>query len=70
MIIVQKRIDGDGARVRAARFLRVLAVYRSSFGKPGDVLVVDPATNSFFQNLREGGARAPSVPQPASETAP
>ena len=45
-----------------AGFLRTLAVYRKSFGGAGDVLVIDPASNSFLQQLRAGSAKLPSLP--------
>ncbi len=47
---------------RFASFFRSLAVYRKSFDKKNDVLVIDPADNPFFPHLREGGGALPSVP--------
>jgi membrane protease subunit HflC len=35
-----------------AEFYRSLDAYRASIGKPGDVLVIDPAASDFFRNLR------------------
>ena len=47
---------------RFASFFRSLAVYRKSFNKKSDFLVIDPADNPFFPHLREGGGGPPNVP--------
>ncbi|MDR2156113.1 MAG: protease modulator HflC [Burkholderiaceae bacterium] len=53
--------DAEATRVYAeafnkdpqfAEFHRSLDAYRASIGKPGDVLVIDPAASDFFRNLR------------------
>jgi len=51
VIIVQKRIDGDGVRVRAARFLRVLLgimrLLRAVLFAPGFAAEGDPIRVAF-----------------------
>ena len=53
--------DGEATRIYAdsfgkdpqfAEFYRSLDAYRASIGKPGDVLVIDPASSDFFRNMR------------------
>ena len=53
--------DGEAAKVYAeafgrdpqfAQFYRSLDAYKSSVGKKGDVLVIDPAATEFFGNMR------------------
>lgn len=53
------RIYGDafGKDPQFAEFYRSLDAYKASIGKPGDVLVVDPASSDFFKNLRSAPAR-------------
>jgi modulator of FtsH protease HflC len=41
-----------------AQFYRSLDAYRGSLNRKGDVLVIDPATNEFFKNFRNGGGNA------------
>jgi membrane protease subunit HflC len=57
--------DAEAARIYAqafgkdpqfAEFYRSLAAYRDSIGKPGDVLVIDPAASDFFRILRDPAA--------------
>jgi len=59
--------DAEAARIYAeafgkdpqfAEFYRSLDAYRASVGKPGDVLVIDPAATDFFHNLRNPSAPA------------
>ena len=52
-----------------AGYLRALAVYRKSFGHAGDVLVIDPASNSYLQHMREGNASPPAIPASAAALA-
>ena len=53
------RIYGDafGKDPQFAEFYRSLDAYNASIGKPGDVLVVDPASSDFFKNLRSAPTR-------------
>lgn len=53
------RIYGDafGKDPQFAEFYRSLDAYKASIGKPGDVLVVDPASSDFFKNLRSAPTR-------------
>ncbi len=53
-----------------ANHLRALAVYRKSFGHAGDVLVIDAASNSYLQHMREGSGKPPAIPASASTSAP
>ena len=48
------RIYGEafGKDPQFAEFYRSLDAYRASIGKPGDVLVIDPASSDFFRNMR------------------
>ncbi|MDO4725318.1 MAG: protease modulator HflC [Comamonadaceae bacterium] len=39
-----------------AQFYRSLQAYRSSLGKPGDVMVLDPNESEFFKAMRSPGA--------------
>ena len=68
-----QKVRGDGdaqaARIYAqafgkdpqfAEFYRSLGAYRDSLGKPGDVLVIDPAASDFFRILRDPAAPAPA----------
>jgi membrane protease subunit HflC len=61
--------DAEAARIYAeafnqdpqfAEFYRSLDAYRASIGKPGDVMVIDPAASDFFRNLRTPPAAAPA----------
>lgn len=69
----QIRGEGDAEAIRIyapdhaqnpqlASFLRLLTVYRRSFGGAGDVLVIDPASNQLMQNLREEQGKLPDAP--------
>jgi membrane protease subunit HflC len=57
--------DAEAARIYAeafgkdpqfAEFYRSLDAYRASIGKPGDVMVIDPAASDFFRILRDPSA--------------
>lgn len=59
--IVRGQGDGEANQVYAqafgrdpkfAEFYRSLEAYKTSIGKQGDVLVLDPASSDFFRNLR------------------
>ncbi|QNP48134.1 protease modulator HflC [Diaphorobacter aerolatus] len=59
--------DAEAARVYAeafgrdpsfAQFYRNLDAYKSSFGKKGDVMVVDPSSSEFFKNFTAPAASA------------
>lgn len=39
-----------------ARFYRSLDAYKSSFGKKGDLIVVDPSNSDFFRIFQSGGS--------------
>jgi len=61
--------DAEAARIYSqafgkdpqfAEFYRSLDAYRASIGKPGDVLVIDPAASDFFRILRDPSAPAPA----------
>ena len=54
------RIYGEafGRDPQFAEFYRSLDAYKSSIGKKGDVLVLDPSTNGFFSTMRGGGGTA------------
>ncbi|HEY8050718.1 MAG TPA: protease modulator HflC [Ramlibacter sp.] len=62
--------DGQAAAIYAeafgrdpafARFYRSLQAYIASFGKRGDVMVIDPSTSEFFKAFRGGEAAAPAT---------
>ncbi|MDO5288105.1 MAG: protease modulator HflC [Pseudomonadota bacterium] len=48
------RIYGQafGQDPKFAEFYRSLDAYKASVGKPGDMLVIDPASSEFFKNMR------------------
>jgi membrane protease subunit HflC len=48
--------EAFGKDPQFAEFYRSLDAYRASIGKPGDVLVIDPATTDFFRNMRSPAA--------------
>ena len=59
--------DAEAARVYAeafgrdpsfAQFYRSLDAYKASFGKKGDVMVVDPSSSEFFKNFSAPAASA------------
>ncbi len=59
--------DGEAAGIYAeafgqdpkfAKFYRSLEAYKASFGKKGDLVVVDPASSEFFRTFRDGGTAA------------
>jgi len=50
--------DAFGRDPQFAQFYRSLEAYRTSIGKKGDVLVLDPASSEFFRALRGPGAAA------------
>ncbi|MCS4509030.1 protease modulator HflC [Xylophilus ampelinus] len=65
--------DAEAARTYAesfgkdpqfAQFYRSLDAYKASFGKKGDVMVVDPASSDFFKAFRNGAAQAGATPRP------
>ncbi|MCL1961747.1 MAG: protease modulator HflC [Desulfovibrionaceae bacterium] len=45
--------EAFGKDPQFAEFYRSLDAYRASIGKPGDVLVIDPAASDFFRNMRD-----------------
>ncbi|QHJ00777.1 protease modulator HflC [Xylophilus rhododendri] len=55
--------DAFGRDPQFAQFYRSLEAYKSSVGKKGDVLVVDPATSDFFRTFRNGASGvSPAAP--------
>src|SRR4051812_44011898 len=57
--------DGQAAAIYAeafgrdpqfAQFYRSLQAYIASFGKKGDVMIIDPSSSEFFKAFRGGGA--------------
>jgi membrane protease subunit HflC len=59
--------DGQAAAIYAeafgrdpsfAQFYRSLQAYIASFGKRGDVMVIDPSASEFFKTFRGGAAAA------------
>jgi len=44
--------EAFGKDPQFAEFYRSLDAYRASIGKPGDMLVIDPAASDFFRNMR------------------
>ena len=44
--------ESFGKDPQFAQFYRSLDAYKSSVGKKGDVLVIDPAATEFFGNMR------------------
>jgi len=50
--------EAFGRDPQFAQFYRSLEAYKSSFGKKGDVMVVDPQSSEFFRAFRNGGAAA------------
>ncbi|MDR1968152.1 MAG: protease modulator HflC [Burkholderiaceae bacterium] len=48
--------EAFGKDPQFAEFYRSLDAYRDSIGKPGDVLVIDPAATDFFHNMRKSAA--------------
>ena len=55
--------EAFGKDPQFAEFYRSLDAYRASIGKPGDVLVIDPATSEFFRTMREPSAAAAAAPR-------
>ena len=53
--------DAFGRDPQFAQFYRSLDAYKSSFGKKGDFLVVDPASSEFFRSFRNGGSSAAGI---------
>ncbi|MGP1516995.1 MAG: protease modulator HflC [Ottowia sp.] len=51
--------EAFGKDPQFARFYRSLDAWRASVGKPGDVLVIDPATSEFFKSMQTGPRPAP-----------
>ncbi|MDO5623429.1 MAG: protease modulator HflC [Pseudomonadota bacterium] len=60
--IVRGQGDAEATRVygeafgrdpKFAEFYRSLDAYKASVGKPGDVLVIDPAASVFFKNMQQ-----------------
>ncbi len=59
--------DAFGKDPQFAQFYRSLEAYKSSLGKKGDVMVVDPSSSDFFRAYRNGGAGpATAAPAPAA----
>ena len=63
--------DGQAAAIYAesfgrdpsfAQFYRSLQAYLTSFGKRGDVMVIDPASSDFFKAFRGGASGASQAP--------
>ncbi|HSH88402.1 MAG TPA: protease modulator HflC [Ramlibacter sp.] len=52
--------EAFGRDAQFAQFYRSLEAYKSSFGKRGDVMVLDPSNTEFFKAFR--GSGAPSAP--------
>lgn len=48
--------DAFGKDPQFAQFYRSLDAYRTSVGKRGDVMVIDPATSDFFKAMQGQGA--------------
>jgi len=60
--------DGQAAAIYAeafgrdpqfAQFYRSLQAYITSFGKKGDVMIIDPSTSDFFKAFRSGASNTP-----------
>jgi membrane protease subunit HflC len=60
--------EAFGRDPQFAQFHRSLEAYKASFGKKGDVMVVDPSSSEFFRTFRGGlsgsGGGAPAAPGP------
>lgn len=58
--------EAFGRDPQFAQFYRSLQAYMASFGKRGDVMVVDPSTSDFFRAFRSGASggagAAPAAP--------
>ncbi len=50
--------DAFGRDPQFAQFYRSLDAYKASFGRKGDVMVLDPASSEFFRNFRGAGSGA------------
>ncbi len=50
--------DAFGRDPQFAQFYRSLDAYKASFGRKGDVMVLDPASSEFFRNFRGSGSGA------------
>ncbi|TFZ03212.1 protease modulator HflC [Ramlibacter rhizophilus] len=65
--------EAFGRDPQFAQFYRSLEAYKSSIGKRGDVLVLDPSTSEFFRTFRggggSGGASAATPAPPAAAAA-
>jgi membrane protease subunit HflC len=68
--------DGQAAAIYAeafgrdpqfAQFYRSLQAYMASFGKKGDVMVIDPSSSDFFRAFRGGGSGAGAAPAPGKK---
>ena len=66
--------DAEAARIyneafgrdpQFAQFYRSLDAYKASFGRKGDVMVLDPSSSEFFRNLRGAGAGSAAPVAPA-----
>ena len=56
--------ESFGRDPQFAQFYRSLDAYKASFGRKGDVMVLDPSSSEFFRNFRGAGAgsAAPAAP--------
>ncbi|MDO5652824.1 MAG: protease modulator HflC [Brachymonas sp.] len=73
---IRGEADAEASRIYAqdyakdpqfANFYRSLSVYRKSFDSKDDVLVIDPANDALFQNLRQGGSSQVQEPPPVKK---
>ena len=53
--------EAFGKDPQFAEFYRSLDAYRASVGKPGDVLVIDPAASDFFRIMRDPSSASPAA---------
>ncbi len=57
--------DAFGRDPQFAQFYRSLDAYKASFGRKGDVMVLDPSSSEFFRNFRGAGAGSAPPAAPA-----
>ncbi|WP_374663155.1 protease modulator HflC [Ramlibacter sp.] len=55
--------EAFGRDPQFAQFHRSLEAYKASFGRRGDVMIVDPQGSEFFRTFRGGNAPAPAAPR-------
>ncbi len=55
--------EAFGRDPQFAQFHRSLEAYKASFGRRGDVMIVDPQGSEFFRTFRGGNAPTPAAPR-------